>query len=239
MLVENRIDEGQRLLDQLTGKGIVVQAACWLKPVDQDRWSLAIATPTVDEKGALSAYGQVLPVLRSLGQGWITGSDIKLLGAKHRLVHDLVDLQKRFPDTPMLSLRELLGGIPVEEVYVYSPRKVKITIYGLVFRGEPSGSLHLSFEPHNPNTRLEVESTEYPAEIGIDWVVDAPEGATLVRDKAGMMELAWDFRGNRTCSSANEIWTLANLGLHGFRFLHEPTDRVLADPHVSRAKSMK
>jgi len=24
-------------------------------------------------------------------------------------------------------------------------------------------------------------------------------------------------------SSANEVWSLANLGLHGFRFLREPT----------------
>jgi hypothetical protein len=111
-------------------------------------------------------------------------------------------------------------------VYVYPLGKTQVTIYGMVFRGEPGGALHLSFEPHNPHGKLLVESdrkrNEYPAETGIDWVVAAPEGATLERDGRGLMELAWDFRGNRTRSSANEVWSLANLGLHGFRFLRQP-----------------
>lgn len=226
-LVENQTDDGQRLLDRLREKEFVVRAACWVKPVEEDRWSLWIATPAVDEKGTLAAYRQLVDVLRSLGDSWITSSDIKLVGEKHPVVQDALDILRRFPHRmPTQSPRPLFGGIPVEAVYVYPLGKVNVTIYGLVFRGEPSGALHLSLEPHNPHSSLEVgrgeKRNKYLAETGIDWVVAAPEGAKLERNEIGLMELAWDLRGNRVRSSANEIWSLAKLGLHGFRFLREP-----------------
>jgi hypothetical protein len=228
-LVENQIDDGQRLLDKLDEQGFVVRAACWVKPAEEDRWSLYLATPVVDKKGGAAAYRQVYNVLRSLGGVSITDSDIKLVGEKHPLAQDLLNLQRQFPGrTPTRSRRSLVGDIPAEEVYVYAPGNstpVKVTIYGLVFRGEPGGTLHLSLEPHNPHSKMMVEKMgqriEYTAETGTDWIVAAPEGATLERDKFGRMVLAWNFRGNRS-SGANEVWSFAKLGLHGFRFLHEP-----------------
>src|SRR4051794_38263401 len=66
-LVENKIDDGQRIIDRLEEEGVVVRAAAWLKRVDLDRWSLYIATPLVDEKGTLEAYRRLNPALRSLG----------------------------------------------------------------------------------------------------------------------------------------------------------------------------
>src|SRR6266545_5259985 len=150
-LVENQIDAGQRLLDLLGEKGVVVRAACWVKPVEEDRWSLYIATPSVEEKGKLEAYRQVTPVLRSLGDEWLTSSDVTLVGEKHPLVKDALDILRRFPhQTPIRSPRSLVGGIPVEDVYVYPLGKTQVTVYGLIFRGEPSGALHLSLEPHDP-----------------------------------------------------------------------------------------
>jgi hypothetical protein len=49
-LVGKQIDDGQRLLDRLGEEGIVVRAACWVKPVEEDRWSLYIATPLMVRK---------------------------------------------------------------------------------------------------------------------------------------------------------------------------------------------
>jgi hypothetical protein len=227
-LVENQIDDGQRLLDRLGEEGIAVRAACWVKPVDEDRWSLYIAVPAVDEKGPVEAYRQVYRVLQSLTDVGITDSDIKLIGEKHPIAQDVLDILGRFPGrTPTRPRWPLLGGIPVEDCYVYPPgKKVQVTIYGLVFPGEPSGALHLSFEPHNPQSTLEVKSEGnskvYQAETGIDWVVAAPWGATLEQDGNGQRVLTWDLHGNRVQSSANEVWSLAKLGLHGFRFLREP-----------------
>jgi hypothetical protein len=140
----------------------------------------------------------------------------------------LLDILRDFSGwTSSRARPALLGGIQVDDIYVYPPgKKVEIPIYGLVFRGEPSGALHLSFEKHNPQSTLAVESVGdrkvYHAEIGIDWVVAAPWGATLERNGNGQRVLAWDLHGNRVQSSANEVWSLAKLRLHGFRFLREP-----------------
>jgi hypothetical protein len=234
-LVANQIDDGRRLLDRLGEKGFVVRAACWVKPFEKDRWLLYIATPSVDEKGKLEAYRQLTPVLRSLGDDWVTSSDVTLVGEKHPLVPYALEILRRFSHkTPIRSPLPLLGGIAAEEVFVYPLGKTTVTVYGLVFRGDPTGALHLSLEPHNPHSKLTVghgeERKEYPAETGIDWVVASPEGATVKRNGIGLMALAWeDLHGNRMLSSANEVWWFAKLGLHGFRFLREPAQ----DNHTS------
>jgi hypothetical protein len=234
-LVENQIEEGQRLLDQLGEKGIVVRAACWVKPTDVDRWVLYIATPIMDGKGPLEAYRQLTPALQSLGNDWLTSSDVTLVGEKHPMVKDAQEILRRFPHrTPIRSPYPMLGGIPVEEVYVYPLGRVEVTIYGMVFRGEPSGCLHLSFEPQNPQSTLTVESKgqrkEYHAETGMDWIVAAPEGATLERNPYGQLVLVWDRHGKRVQSSASDVMSLAHCGLHGFRFLHEPALTPSAPP---------
>lgn len=237
-LVEPQIDSGQRLLDRLAAAGFVVRSACWIKPPDDGRWSLYIATPAVDQVGPLEAYGRVTRVIQSLGDVWISSNDVKLVSEHHPLVRDSLDLLRSFPHRrPISSPRSLLGGQPVEEVYVYPSGKAEVTIYGMSFRGEPGGALHLSFEPHNPSSELTVESggqrTAYPAETGIDWLVAAPEGAALERDDNGRTALVWDLHGTPMKSSALEVWTFARLGLHGFRFLREPHEQESAAcPHL-------
>ena len=150
-----------------------------------------------------------------------------LVGEKSAVALDFLGLPDRFPGRmPTRARQGLLGGLPVEEVYVYPRGNVQVTVYGMVFRGEPTGALHLSLEPNNPNTKLTVKSDgrsiEYPAETGLDWVVAAPEGSTLERDEIGRMVLAHDLHGHRTKSSANDVWSFAKLGLNGFRFVREP-----------------
>jgi hypothetical protein len=226
-LVDAQIDDGQRLLDRLTEEGIVVRAACWVNPVEEDRWSLYIATPAVDEKGATEAYRQVYRVLRSLGDTWITSSDVKLVGEKHPVAHEALDLQQRSSGRMLTRPRHpLLGSMPVEEMYVYPPGKVEVWVYGMVFDGAPTRALHLALEPHNPNSSLIIGSgpqqTVYHAKTGTDWLVAAPMGATLEQDEIGRLVLAWDLHGHRLKSTANEVWSFAKLGMHGFRFLQQP-----------------
>ncbi len=226
-LVENRIEEGQHLLDLLEEDRISVRAACWVKRTDLDRWIFYIATPIWDEKGPLEAYRKITPALRTLGNDWLTGSDVTLVGEKHPLVNDTREFLRRFPHrTPIQSPLSLIGGIPVEEIYVYTLGKVKVPIYGLYFRDHPGGGLTLSFEPYSPDSKLVEEKDgkrkEYRAETGMDWIVAAPESSTLERDEYGKMVLAWNLNGRRVRSSPNEIWSLANLGRQGFRFVSQP-----------------
>jgi hypothetical protein len=228
-LVKNRIDAGQRLLDQLADKEFAVRAACWLKRVGEARWRLYVATPKVDEKGTLEAYRELIPILPSLGDSWLTSSDVTLVGEKHALVQDVVDILRRFPHkTPIHPPRSLLGGISVEgEIYAYPLGKTQVKIYHLVFPGTPEPGI-LSLDPLLLDGHFAVEVERqgerkvYQGETDLDCIVAAPERAQLERDENGTMILVWDLYGKPMRSTANEVWSLANLGLHGFRFLPEP-----------------
>src|SRR5215471_13244978 len=93
-LVDAQIDEGQRLLDRLRQTGFEVRAAGWLKPVEEDRWSLYISTPVVDERGATAGYRQVLGALRSMGSEWIDSSNVSLVGMNPPVARDLLDARQ-------------------------------------------------------------------------------------------------------------------------------------------------
>jgi len=133
-LVENQIDDGQRLLNRLGEEGFVVRAACWVKPVEEDRWSLYIATPAVDEKGIAQAYRQVYRVLRSLKGVLITDSDIKLVGEKHSVAEAALAATKpNVPNSPYAVRNpspypgmtrysgSTLGGVSIDGALIYPP----------------------------------------------------------------------------------------------------------------------
>jgi hypothetical protein len=101
----------------------------------------------------------------------------------------------------------------------------RVTIYGMAFKDEPTKSLHLAFQPHQPGTSMTIERSgqiiAYPGESFSEWVVDTPSGSTLKPDERNPVELLWTFGKKEVHSSASEVWSLAKLGLHGFRFLPE------------------
>lgn len=119
-LVNELVDDGQRLIDRLNEEDIPTVIACWVKPVEEDRWSLCIATPLVDERGAAKAYREVYRVLRSLGNSLVTDSDINLVGPNDPITRDVLEIKERFRGSlPTRSRRPQLGTLAVEETYVY------------------------------------------------------------------------------------------------------------------------
>jgi hypothetical protein len=227
-LVENEIDEGQRLLGRVDDEKFMVTAAGWAKPVDEDRWTLYIATSVVDTGGIMVAYRQLTDTIRSLDDFEIDSSYIKLIGENHPIARKFEELNRRLTGKPWIHCGAMvIGNNAFDDAYIYSPRFVKVRIYGMIFDGHQPGPLHLSLEPHNPTSKLIIgegsNSKEYPAKTGIDWEIAAPEGASLERSEIGLMILAWNFGGHRTRSSANEVWSFAKLEMHGFRFLKMPS----------------
>ncbi|HEV3383707.1 MAG TPA: hypothetical protein VG097_02765 [Gemmata sp.] len=227
-LVEWQIEDGEVLLDRLTEEGIKVVNAAWVKPTEKDRWAIFIVMPLVDKEGPIPAYREVYRVLRMLENLAIMDSDVKLIGENHPVSRAIDMLRPMWGKTLTYSPPQLLGTVPIEQVYVYALEKKKITIYGLTFLGDPSGLLHLSFEEQSPYGSFIVEENgtrkEYPAQVGLNWVVAIPEGAKLARkDAVGPLGLVWNFGRNSKESSANEVLSLAKLGLHGFRILRDPS----------------
>ncbi|MGC8643718.1 MAG: hypothetical protein ACP5XB_27985 [Isosphaeraceae bacterium] len=118
---QERIDDGKTFIDRLVQNKIPVAAACWVKPVDEDRWTLCIATPLVDEQGAtLRANGEVLRVLRNVSPTWITTSDVKLVGVEDQITKDLLDIRRRHTGRTLRWYRgPRIGNIAVEDAYIY------------------------------------------------------------------------------------------------------------------------
>lgn len=224
-LVIEQIEDGMRLLTQLSAADLDIRAAFWAKPHDDDRWSLYFATSAVNSLGSLGAYRVIFEQLRKLGSTWFSSSDVKVIDEKADIAVTISEIQRRFPDATRLQ-QPLLNELPFEEVYIYPLSTVEVTIYGMTYRETQKSALHLSFKPHDPNSYLEVQShgqppTRFPAITGIDTVVAAPFGSKLEQEHEGLTVLSWNFRGKWVQSSPNEVWSLAKLGLHGFRILNQ------------------
>jgi hypothetical protein len=239
LLVESRIDDGKRLIDQLVRDGFGVTAAFWVKADEDGPWHLYVASPRVVPEKPGEAYAPLYASLSKIPDLQIHLSEIKLIDDANPIARDAVAVSNLYPRRRLTRYRgKRLGDLSIEEAYIYpttiSPRQSKkVTIYGLFYKGEPTGALHLSLEPHNPNSRLIVESMgqqhEYPADTSRTWVVSVPEGSVLERDDIGRLVLAWDLPRHRTQSSANEVLSLARLGLHGFRLVPEPAKSATPD----------
>jgi len=144
-LVDEQIRDGEKLLDRLAQEGLPVRAAGWVKPMDEDRWSLYLVTPLVDEQGPIGAYREVYRVLRSLEDVRVKDYDVKLVGEGQRIASDLLEAQPRYPARgPQLSRLTSVGGMPVEGVYVYPLAKMRLCLpVAYVYRREDSpGSRH-------------------------------------------------------------------------------------------------
>jgi len=119
-LVEHQIEDGQQLLDKLAQDGFEVVDAAWVKPVDEERWSLLLATPVLEIEGAALAYRKVYASLRSIGNVGITDSEIKLIGEKQQVALALKTLRHLEARMSTFSHPLLLGSIPVEQLHVYA-----------------------------------------------------------------------------------------------------------------------
>jgi hypothetical protein len=229
LLVDSRIDDGERVVDQLIRDNFEVTVAFWVKLGEYAPWHLYIASPMVKAEKPGQAYPALYASLSKIPNSSVQLSDIKLVNDANPIARDAIMLRLQYPGMmPTKFPGKSLGDLSIEEVYVYPlPSKRQVTIYGLVYKGEPRGALHLALEPQNPNSRLIVQSMgqrhEYPADTSMTWVVSVPEGSTLERDDIGRLTLVWDLRGRRIQSDANEVWSFARNALHSFRFVRATT----------------
>jgi hypothetical protein len=121
-LVENRIDDGRKLFELLSLKGVDVSAAAWVMTGDAGIWYLYIVTDEVDKKGLTAAYRDVYDVHRTMSGVCISATEIKLVGNSSPIARDILAI--RGDATATTSIHHpgsLLGGLAVEEVYIYPP----------------------------------------------------------------------------------------------------------------------
>ncbi len=121
-LVDRRINDGQKLILQLSQDGFDFMAVFWLRPVDDNWWHLYIASKLVDDQGPAVAYRKVQVSLQKLPGTSISLSDVKLIEATDSLTHDILKIRKRYTGaTPIRFGGAQLGGMLIEEALIYPP----------------------------------------------------------------------------------------------------------------------
>ena len=119
-LVDRQIAEGRKLAAKLVEDGLDVTAVGWIKPSEEGRWLLYIASKAVDEKGPALAYRAVHAALQRLPDFCISFSDVKLIGADNPITKGILEIQRRQTGKIVTRFRGLeLGGVAVDDAYVY------------------------------------------------------------------------------------------------------------------------
>ena len=122
-LVENLINDGRKLVEELPQRGFEVAAAFWLKPSEDGKWYFYIVSQAVDAEGLAKAYGQLHPLVRAMPQPFLIDPlEIKLIGPSHPIARDVIAIQNRATGTHISPIRwsgTNLGNESVEGVYLY------------------------------------------------------------------------------------------------------------------------
>ena len=80
VLVEQQIDDGRKLLEQLDAQRFPVSAALWYCWPETARWSLVIVSPIADTKGPNYGYTRIQKALGNAETTSLSLDDITLVG---------------------------------------------------------------------------------------------------------------------------------------------------------------
>jgi hypothetical protein len=127
LLVENELDEGQLLIDQLIRDGFDVSVAFWAKTSDDGSWRLFIGSPVVETGGATTAYHRVYSSLGAIHASSIEPSTITLLNEKDPTTQTAIKLRDRLPSKiPTRYHGRRLDGLSVAEAYIYPKTEIPL-----------------------------------------------------------------------------------------------------------------
>lgn len=120
-LVNNDVEIGRRIVGALTRAAIPVTVYLWAFVPQLQEWQFMIATPLVDTKGPLSAYGDVNKALQR--EGVFEDVPLRRIFLKSPSDPVLRSLEKESRAVPQESFRvvnEQIAGNFVEDAYLYT-----------------------------------------------------------------------------------------------------------------------
>jgi hypothetical protein len=120
-LVTQQIDAGARFVREFATY-TPVRVAFWLKGAEDDQWFLYVAGDQIDDSNFDIAYGEVIRITAKMPDPWLDPFQIKVIGAHEPLAKAVLEIQEKYPGRlPTRYHGRQLGGLSVEEVYIYSP----------------------------------------------------------------------------------------------------------------------
>lgn len=127
-LVEQRIDDGRRLIKELERGGFDVKVALWAKTGEEGKWRLYLASKAVEATGLASAYQAVYEALDRIQVALLSSSDIRVIAADAPVAQDAVDARRQSASPgPTVYSGWLLGDTPMHGAYIYPPSPLRLT----------------------------------------------------------------------------------------------------------------
>jgi hypothetical protein len=148
-LVSDDIEIGRRIVATLTRANIPVAVYLWAFVPELQEWQFIIATPLVDSKGPLAAYGEVNKVLRK--EGLLGDSPLRRIFLRSPNDRALKLLQKESRTLPQEAFRvvnQQIAGTFVEDAYVYSG-SIDITESENIPRGTAPSTYFVTYAPYS------------------------------------------------------------------------------------------
>jgi hypothetical protein len=126
-LVDNQIEDGRKLVEQLGRDGFDVTIAFWVRfQFEDDGPWFYIVSKTVDMEGLHSAYARVHDSIPRIQPPWgpyISVSDIgelKLVGVNDPLAKEVLAIRNRYPGRSRFRGANIANQV-LEELYIYPP----------------------------------------------------------------------------------------------------------------------
>jgi hypothetical protein len=126
-LVIEETDAGAELVRRFNAY-MPVEAAFWIKSVDDGRWTLYISSNKIDEKTFDLGYGEVLRLAQEMKNPYIDPFRVQLVTETDPLAQAAVDIHRRYPGNMATRFGgKEFGGMPVEGAHIYPASVVKPT----------------------------------------------------------------------------------------------------------------
>jgi hypothetical protein len=120
-LVNSDIEIGRQIVAALTRANIPVTVYLWAFVPQLQEWQFMIATPLVDSRGPLAAYGEVNKVLRK--EGLFDDTPLRrifLRSPNDRVLKSLEKESRAVPQEAFRIVNEQIAGNYVEDAYLYT-----------------------------------------------------------------------------------------------------------------------
>ena len=128
LLVDERIEDGGRLAVELVRGGFDLTAAFWIHTEEDGLWFLYIASSSVGRNGLGNAYRTVIVQVSQLHLPAIELTQIKVVDPATPIAAEAIALRDRHAARIPTRLGQgRLGGIAIEEAYVYPPMDRSLT----------------------------------------------------------------------------------------------------------------
>jgi hypothetical protein len=117
-LVSEETEAGAELVRRFHAH-MPVTAAFWIKPIDDGRWMLCIASDKIDDANYDLGHGEVLRLAQEMKSPYIDPFQVKLLRADDPLTLAALDIHRRYPgrSATWFGGKEF-GGMSVERTYI-------------------------------------------------------------------------------------------------------------------------